>query len=152
MMKWYSIKQIIMQHRPSFNELEPNACYNYMMQDTFITEFETVKNAGVSVTPDNLKISENCSVITSYNKILDGQREDKGPVKIGTTGKGIGPAYEDKIGRRSIRVMDLVSASNLDHRLEAVLIHHNAIRKGLGKQIYKKEQLKKDNLKNQEIY
>ena len=61
--------------------------------------------------------------------------------------EGIGPAYEDKIGRRSIRVMDLVSESNLDHRLETALIHHNAIRKGLGKKNFEKDQLKKDLLK-----
>ena len=58
--------------------------------------------------------------------------------KLGTTRRGIGPAYEDKVGRRSIRVMDLRSEQNLDHRLESVLIHHNAIRKGLGKKFLKK--------------
>ncbi len=79
---------------------------------------------------------------------MDEIREDAaGKAKIGTTRRGIGPAYEDKIGRRSIRVMDLVSENNLDHRLETVLIHHNAIRKGLGKKVFKKDQLKKDLLK-----
>ncbi len=67
--------------------------------------------------------------------------------KIGTTRRGIGPAYEDKVGRRSIRVMDLRSEKNLDQRLESVLIHHNAIRKGLGNKIFEKEQLKSDLLK-----
>ena len=76
---------------------------------------------------------------------MDEIREDAaGKAKIGTTRRGIGPAYEDKIGRRSIRVMDLVSEKNLEHRLETVLMHHNAIRKGLGKEIYKKDKLKKD--------
>ena len=56
--------------------------------------------------------------------------------KIGTTRRGIGPAYEDKVGRRSIRVMDLISEENLDNRLETVLMHHNAIRKGLGKNFF----------------
>tara|TARA_A100001015_G_scaffold307337_1_gene403043 strand:- start:1282 stop:2229 length:948 start_codon:yes stop_codon:yes gene_type:complete len=79
---------------------------------------------------------------------MDEIREDSaGKAKIGTTRRGIGPAYEDKIGRRSIRVMDLISEKNLSHRLETVLIHHNAIRKGLGKKIFKKEQLMKDLLK-----
>ena len=79
---------------------------------------------------------------------MDEIREDSaGKAKIGTTRRGIGPAYEDKIGRRSIRVMDLISEKNLDHRLETVLIHHNAIRKGLGKKIFEKNQLKKDLLK-----
>ena len=76
---------------------------------------------------------------------MDEIREDAaGKAKIGTTRRGIGPAYEDKIGRRSIRVMDLTSEKNLEHRLETVLMHHNAIRKGLGKEIYKKDKLKKD--------
>jgi len=79
---------------------------------------------------------------------MDEIREDAaGKGKIGTTRRGIGPAYEDKVGRRSIRVMDLRSESNLDHRLETVLLHHNAIRKGLGKKVYEKNQLKKDLLK-----
>ena len=79
---------------------------------------------------------------------MDEIREDAaGKSKIGTTRRGIGPAYEDKVGRRSIRVMDLRSESNLDLRLENVLLHHNAIRKGLGKKIYKKDQLKKELLK-----
>jgi adenylosuccinate synthase len=79
---------------------------------------------------------------------MDEIREDAaGKGKIGTTRRGIGPAYEDKVGRRSIRVMDLRSESNLDHRLETVLLHHNAIRKGLGKKIYEKDELKKDLLK-----
>ena len=79
---------------------------------------------------------------------MDEIREDAaGKAKIGTTRRGIGPAYEDKVGRRSIRVMDLISEENLDHRLETVLLHHNAIRKGLGKKVYKKDKLKMDLLK-----
>ena len=72
--------------------------------------------------------------------------------KIGTTRRGIGPAYEDKVGRRSIRVMDLVSERNLDHRLETVLAHHNAIRKGWEKKVYEKNQLKKGLIKNSTTY
>ena len=67
--------------------------------------------------------------------------------KIGTTRRGIGPAYEDKVGRRSIRVMDLASEKNLDNRLDTALIHHNAIRKGLRKKIFEKDKLKKELLK-----
>ena len=79
---------------------------------------------------------------------MDEIREDAaGKGKIGTTRRGIVPAYEDKVGRRSIRVMDLRSEKNLDQRLESVLLHHNAIRKGLGKKIFEKNQLKKDLLK-----
>ena len=79
---------------------------------------------------------------------MDEMREDAaGEEKIGTTRRGIGPCYEDKVGRRSIRVMDLRSESNLDARLKNVLMHHNAIRKGLKKTVYKKDDLKKDLLK-----
>ena len=71
---------------------------------------------------------------------MDELREDAaGKAKIGTTRRGIGPTYEDKVGRRSIRVMDLASEKNLDNRLNIVLAHHNAIRKGLGKNILKKD-------------
>ena len=103
---------------------------------------------GVKVDENNLILSESANLILPFHKEMDEIREDAaGNAKIGTTRRGIGPAYEDKIGRRSIRVMDLVSESNLDHRLETVLTHHNAIRKGLGKQIFKKDKLKKDLLK-----
>jgi len=79
---------------------------------------------------------------------MDEIREDAaGKSKIGTTRRGIGPCYEDKVGRRSIRVMDLRSESNLDARLENVLLHHNAIRKGLKKKVYKKDDLKLELLK-----
>ena len=79
---------------------------------------------------------------------MDEIREDlAGKAKIGTTRRGIGPAYEDKVGRRSIRVMDLKSETNLSNRLEVVLAHHNAIRKGLKKKEFKKEELMKDLLK-----
>ena len=113
-----------------------------------LDEIKEIKSKGVLVDENNLILSESANLILPFHKEMDEIREDAaGNAKIGTTRRGIGPAYEDKIGRRSIRVMDLVSESNLDHRLETVLIHHNAIRKGLGKQIYKKEQLKKDLLK-----
>ena len=89
-------------------------------------------------------ISESASLILPFHQEMDEIREDSaGSSKIGTTRRGIGPCYEDKVGRRSIRVMDLRSESNLDRRLENVLLHHNAIRKGLKKKIYKKNELKK---------
>ena len=113
-----------------------------------LDEINEIKEKGVDVDENNLIISEAANLILPFHKEMDEIREDSaGKAKIGTTRRGIGPAYEDKIGRRSIRVMDLISESNLDHRLETVLIHHNAIRKGLGKKIYEKEQLKKDLLK-----
>ena len=113
-----------------------------------LEEIDEIKNKGVEVDETNLIISESANLILPFHKEMDEIREDAaGKAKIGTTRRGIGPAYEDKIGRRSIRVMDLVSENNLDHRLETVLIHHNAIRKGLGKKVFKKDQLKKDLLK-----
>ena len=113
-----------------------------------LDEIKEIKSKGVNVDEKNLIISESANLILPFHKEMDEIREDAaGKAKIGTTRRGIGPAYEDKIGRRSIRVMDLVSESNLDHRLETVLIHHNAIRKGLGKQTFKKDQLKKELLK-----
>ena len=113
-----------------------------------LDEIDEIKSKGVKVSPENLIISESANLILPFHKEMDEIREDAaGNAKIGTTRRGIGPAYEDKVGRRSIRVMDLVSEENLDHRLETVLLHHNAIRKGLGKKVYKKDKLKKDLLK-----
>tara|TARA_Y100001970_G_scaffold289373_1_gene419527 strand:+ start:3204 stop:4490 length:1287 start_codon:yes stop_codon:yes gene_type:complete len=113
-----------------------------------LDEIKEIKSKGVNVDENNLILSESANLILPFHKEMDEIREDSaGKAKIGTTRRGIGPAYEDKIGRRSIRVMDLISERNLDHRLETVLIHHNAIRKGLGKKIFEKEQLKKDLLK-----
>ena len=113
-----------------------------------LQEIDEIKSKGVEVSEKNLILSEAASLILPFHREMDEIREDAaGKSKIGTTRRGIGPAYEDKVGRRSIRVMDLVSAENLDHRLETVLVHHNAIRKGLGKEVYKKDDLKKELLK-----
>ena len=113
-----------------------------------LEEIDEIKSKGVKVDTDNLIISESANLILPFHKEMDEIREDAaGKAKIGTTRRGIGPAYEDKVGRRSIRVMDLISESNLDHRLETVLLHHNAIRKGLGKNIFRKDKLKKELLK-----
>ncbi|MDB2341847.1 adenylosuccinate synthase [Candidatus Pelagibacter bacterium] len=113
-----------------------------------LEEIEEIKSMGVVVDVDNFMISESANLILPFHREMDEIREDAaGKGKIGTTRRGIGPAYEDKVGRRSIRVMDLRSEKNLDQRLETVLIHHNAIRKGLGKKFFEKEKLKKDLLK-----
>ena len=113
-----------------------------------LEEIKEINLKGVEVNENNFIISESASLILHFHREMDEIREDTaGKSKIGTTRRGIGPAYEDKVGRRSIRVMDLRSESNLDHRLENVLLHHNAIRKGLGKKIYKKNELKKELLK-----
>ncbi len=111
-------------------------------------EINEIKSKGININAKNLILSESSSLILPFHKELDEIREDAaGKAKIGTTRRGIGPAYEDKVGRRSIRVMDLASEKNLDKRLEVALEHHNAIRKGLGKKIFKKDNLKKDLLK-----
>ena len=113
-----------------------------------LDEINEIKKKGVKVTPDNFMISESSSLILPFHQEMDEIRENAaGKGKIGTTRRGIGPCYEDKVGRRSIRVMDLRSESNLDNRLENVLLHHNAIRKGLKKKVFKKEELKKELLK-----
>ena len=113
-----------------------------------LDEIKEIKSKGVNIDEDNLILSESANLILPFHKEMDEIREDAaGKNKIGTTRRGIGPAYEDKVGRRSIRVMDLASEKNLDIRLESALVHHNAIRKGLGKSIFKKNKLKKDLLK-----
>ena len=95
--------------------------------EALLEELETVRKAGVSITPENFKISSNCSVITSYHRIMDAVRETKGPVKIGTTGKGIGPAYEDKISRKGIKVSDLFDKEVLLHKLERNFIEKKVL-------------------------
>ena len=113
-----------------------------------LDEIKEIKKKGINVTPDNFMISESASLILPFHQEMDEIRENEaGKSKIGTTRRGIGPCYEDKVGRRSIRVMDLRSENNLERRLENVLKHHNAIRKGLKKKIYKKKDLKKKLLK-----
>jgi len=113
-----------------------------------LNEIEEIKKQGVEVNSKNFMISESASLILPFHQEMDEIREDAaGEGKIGTTRRGIGPCYEDKVGRRSIRVMDLRSESNLDNRLENVLLHHNAIRKGLNKKTYEKEDLKKELLR-----
>tara|TARA_B100000963_G_scaffold236476_1_gene206707 strand:+ start:4778 stop:6070 length:1293 start_codon:yes stop_codon:yes gene_type:complete len=113
-----------------------------------IDEIKEIKKKGINVNPENFIISESASLILPFHQEMDEIREESaGKSKIGTTKRGIGPCYEDKVGRRSIRVMDLRSSSNLDKRLKNVLLHHNALRKGLNKKIYKKDDLKKKLLK-----
>ena len=113
-----------------------------------LDEIKEIKEKGVDVNSQNFMISEAANLILPFHREMDEIREDAaGKSKIGTTRRGIGPAYEDKVGRRSIRVMDLRSEKNLDQRLETVLLHHNTIRKGLGKKIFEKNKLKEDLLK-----
>ena len=113
-----------------------------------LDEIKEIESKGININTENFIISETATLILPFHKEMDEIKEDAaGKGKIGTTRRGIGPAYEDKVGRRSIRVMDLRSEINLDQRLEVVLLHHNAIRKGLGKKIFEKDKLKNDLLK-----
>ncbi len=113
-----------------------------------LDEIKKLKSKGIDINDKNLIISEAVTLILPFHRELDEIRENQaGKEKIGTTRKGIGPAYEDKVGRRSIRLMDLLSDKDLDNKLETVLLHHNSIRKGLGKEIYKKDEIKNKLLK-----
>jgi adenylosuccinate synthase len=106
-----------------------------------IEEIAQLKKQGVAVTPDNLRIAENATLILPLHQELDAIRES-GTSKIGTTKRGIGPAYEDKVGRRAIRFMDLADLPALSGKIDRLLAHHNALRRGLkldeldGKAIY----------------
>ena len=99
----------------------------------FLAEVERIKEQGVKVNPENLLISESAALILPIHSELDGIRENRvDGIKIGTTKRGIGPAYEDKVARRAIRVCDLADEAHLLSRLENLLHHHNALRRGLG--------------------
>jgi len=98
-----------------------------------VDEIEKVKKQGLAVTREVLRIAENATLILPLHRELDQLREaGAGDGKIGTTGRGIGPAYEDKVGRRAIRVQDLKNLDTLGPKLDRLLVHHNALRKGLG--------------------
>jgi len=107
-----------------------------------VSEIEGIRKLGVEVGPDQLKVAENATLILPLHRELDQLREEAaGGQKIGTTGRGIGPAYEDKVGRRAIRVQDLRNLGNLGPKIDRLLVHHNALRRGLGK-----PEISKDNL------
>ena len=99
----------------------------------FVDEIARVAAQGLQITPDSLRIADNCVLILSLHRELDVARENamSAAKRIGTTGRGIGPAYEDKAGRRAIRLMDLAEPENLDGKIERLLAHHNALRRGL---------------------
>ena len=99
----------------------------------FLDEVKRITDQGVTINPDVLKIAENTTLILPLHQELDAIREEaKGSDVIGTTRRGIGPAYEDKVARRSLRVGDLADPENLMGRINNLLVHHNALRKGLG--------------------
>ena len=98
-----------------------------------VKEIAAIREQGVDINPDNLMIAENTPLIMPFHGELDRAREAQASVaKIGTTGRGIGPCYEDKVGRRVIRVADLADDATLELRVDRALVHHNALRAGLG--------------------
>ena len=99
-----------------------------------VKEIATLRGQGVEITTERLRIADNATLILSIHRELDGMRENAASqtgTKIGTTGRGIGPAYEDKVGRRAIRVMDLANPATLPAKIDRLLAHHNALRRGL---------------------
>jgi adenylosuccinate synthase len=98
-----------------------------------LDEIDRLAAQGVKVTPQSLRIAENACLILPLHQQLDVIRESSNSLtRIGTTGRGIGPAYEDKVGRRAIRLMDLADLPGLGHKIDRLLAHHNALRRGLG--------------------
>jgi adenylosuccinate synthase len=99
-----------------------------------IDEITRIAALGVRITPDNLVVAENAPLILPLHRELDHARETSNSgTRIGTTGRGIGPAYEDKVGRRAVRVVDLKDPAGLRAKIEGLLAHHNALRRGLGR-------------------
>ena len=107
-----------------------------------VAEIETIRKLGIDIGPEQLKVAENATLILPLHRELDQLREEAAAAqKIGTTGRGIGPAYEDKVGRRAIRVQDLRNLHNLGPKIDRLLVHHNALRSGLGKPLISKQAL-----------
>ena len=110
--------------------------------DALFAEIEKVRAQGLDVGPHNLRVAETTPLILPLHPALDRAREAaRGEDKIGTTGRGIGPAYEDKVGRRSIRVCDLAEPETLSFKLDELLLHHNSLLKGLGAPLFDKQPL-----------
>src|SRR5690349_20243663 len=109
------------------------------------SEVEKLSAQGVSITPDVLMIAETCPLILPIHRDLDALREDaSGAGKIGTTRRGIGPAYEDKVGRRAIRVCDLAHLGELDPLLDRLCAHHDALRAGFNEPPVDRQRLRRD--------
>ncbi len=110
--------------------------------EALLAEIGRVRGQGLTVTPETLRIAENAALILPLHGALDRARESaRGARKIGTTGRGIGPAYEDKVARRAIRVCDLAEPDTLSAKLDELLLHHNTLLAGLGAETFTKEAL-----------
>jgi adenylosuccinate synthase len=111
----------------------------------FLDEVERLQSQGVAVSPANLRVAENVTLILGLHRELDALRESSNTgTAIGTTRRGIGPAYEDKVGRRAIRLMDLADLSSLPRKIDRLLAHHNALRRGLNLPEFDAELIYKD--------
>lgn len=110
--------------------------------EALLTEMQRLQNQGLTITPETLRIAENAPLILPLHGALDRAREvARGEHKIGTTGRGIGPAYEDKVARRAIRLCDLAEPETLSHKLDELLLHHNTLLTGLGAEPFEKQAL-----------
>jgi adenylosuccinate synthase len=110
--------------------------------EALLAEIERVRAQGLAVGPATLRIAENATLILKLHGALDRAREAaRGDRKIGTTGRGIGPAYEDKVARRAIRACDLAGPETLSHKLDDLLLHHNTLLRGLGAPVFEKQDL-----------
>ncbi len=110
--------------------------------EALLAEMDRVRAQGLEVSPATLRIAENAALILPVHGALDRAREAaRGDRKIGTTGRGIGPAYEDKVARRAVRVCDLAEPETLSDKLDEVLLHHNTLLKGLGAEGFSKQAL-----------
>jgi len=97
-----------------------------------IAEIEVMRKKGLAISPDTLQLADNAALILPSHGAIERAREERrGEKKIGTTGRGIGPAYEDKVGRRAVRVCDLADPAALEDRVDELLLHHNALLRGL---------------------
>src|SRR5579872_1363432 len=110
--------------------------------EALLAEIERVGSQGIAVTPATLRIAENATLILPMHSAIDRAREAaRGDRKIGTTGRGIGPAYEDKVARRAIRVCDLAEPETVADKLDELLLHHNTLLAGLGAPTFEKQEL-----------
>ena len=110
--------------------------------DALLGEIERVRSQGLKVSPETLRLAENAILILPLHAAVDRAREAaRGERKIGTTGRGIGPAYEDKVARRAIRVCDLAEPETLSEKLDELLLHHNTLLAGLGAPTFDKQAL-----------
>jgi len=110
--------------------------------EAFLAEIDRVRAQGLRVTPETLRVADNATLILPLHAAIDRARETaRGDRKIGTTGRGIGPAYEDKVARRAIRVCDLAEPETVSDKLDELLLHHNTLLKGLGAETFDKAAL-----------